>query len=154
MTSFQTIDSEGAFSLKLLSDLVSDRAGERAGTPPIALFLGAGADISSGGLTFAQFKRSAVEQILNEQLFAVTSEEQIEQQFEALFEKHTAARDRGVLIDHLLRRMDQLDPSDSYKLLVLLADAGGVDAFITTNFDVMLEQAATLVGCDVLEVFA
>ncbi len=145
-------DSDGNASLSLLTNLVADRAAEHPDATAIALFLGAGADISSGGLTFAQLKRAAVEQIVRDRLFLATTERQLEEQFELLFEKHTAARDRGILIDHLLHRMNELDPSDAYKLLVLLAEAGGIDAVITTNFDVMLERAETLLDCNVFEV--
>ncbi|HEX8064429.1 MAG TPA: SIR2 family protein [Allosphingosinicella sp.] len=131
---------------------------ERASRSPlsknrICLFLGAGADISSGGITFAELKRRAVSQVAGRTIFDVTPEEEIERHFEETFLK-IPSDDRALLVEWLFREMDELAPSDSYKLLVLLAEAGGVDAILTTNFDIMLEEAQRRLGRDLFQVYA
>lgn len=50
--------------------------------------------------------------------------------------------------------MEPIRPSDSYKLLVLLAEIGGIDTIVTTNFDMMLERAQYELGRDVFQVFS
>jgi hypothetical protein len=131
---------------------------ERAARAPlsknrICIFLGAGADISSGGITFAELKRQAVQQVAGLTLFDVTPEEEVERHFEEVF-RSIPSDDRALLIEWLFREMDDLAPSDSYKLLVLLAEAGGIDAIVTTNFDIMLEEAQRRLGRDLFQVYA
>jgi hypothetical protein len=146
-----TLDSAGL--LATLARLVADRAtGTVRHKKGICVFLGAGADLSSGGLSFADLKRQAVEEFTGRRLFDVTTPEQTEARFEELFERQ-APDDRALLIESLFRRLHALHPSDSYKLLVLTAEAGGIDAVVTTNFDLMLERAQSLLGRDVFQVF-
>ena len=61
---------------------------------------------------------------------------------------------RGIIVEHMFRTMVGLSPSDSYKLLVLLVEARAIDAVITTNFDVMLEEAEGSLSRRVFDVFA
>jgi len=137
-----------------LARLIADRAANPTKhRTKICLLLGAGADISSGGLTFAQLKRQTVEEYLKSPLFDVTTSDDIERRFEQILSE-LMPDDRALLLEHLFRRMQALQPSDSYKLLVLLAEAGGIDAVITTNFDLMLENAQNQLGRDVFQVYA
>src|SRR5581483_5089677 len=62
--------------------------------------------------------------------------------------------ERALLIDWIFHRTQPLEPSDAYKLLVLLAEVGAIDAIVTTNFDLMLETAQSQMGLDVFQVFA
>lgn len=140
--------------LPSLVRLIADRAdAPTRHATKVCFFLGAGADLSSGGLTFAELKRQAIEELSREPLFDISTPDQIEKRFSALF---LSARpdDRALLIESLFRKLQPLSPSDGYKLLVLLGEAGGVDAIITTNFDLMLERAQSLLGRDVFQVFA
>jgi SIR2-like protein len=142
-----------AAGLASLVRLIADRAADPGGhRTKICLFLGAGADMSSGGLSFADLKRSALEELSGRKLFDVTTAARVEAEFEAFF-VDLKADDRALLIESLFRRMQPLRPSDAYKLLVLLAEAGGIDAVVTTNFDLMLERAQALLGRDVFQVF-
>jgi hypothetical protein len=134
--------------------LVADRAANPAiHSKKICLLLGAGADISSGGLTFAELKRQTVKEYLKTSVFDLTTEADIEEQFESFFAE-LKPDDRAILLEHLFRRMQTLQPSDAYKLLVLLAEAGGIDAVVTTNFDLMLEAAQSQLGRNVFQVYA
>jgi hypothetical protein len=144
----------GSARIAELARLVTDRVrSPNIHRTKICLFLGAGADISSGGLTFADVKRDTVGVYLDRPLFGVTSPEDIEKQFELAVEG-MPPDDRALMVDWMFHRMRPAIPSDAYKLLVLLAEAGGVDAVITTNFDVMLEKAQELLGRDLFQVFA
>jgi hypothetical protein len=141
-------------TLAPLIRLIADRAAHSiVHKTKICFLLGAGADISAGGLTFTELKRQAVAEFLKRYLFDVTSPEEIEAEFEGLFLR-LEPDERALLIESLFRRMEPLNPSDAYKLLVLLAEAGGVDAVITTNFDLMLERAQSQLGRDLFQVFA
>jgi hypothetical protein len=144
----------GRDSLASLIGLVTDRAANpRTHKTKVCFLLGAGADISAGGLSFIELKRLAVEEFSKRKLFDVTLPQEIETAFEALFLR-LEPDDRAILVELLFRRMQPLSPSDAYKLLVLLAEAGGVDAIVTTNFDLMLERAQQQLGRDVFQVFA
>ncbi|MHC2432771.1 SIR2 family protein [Bradyrhizobium sp. USDA 4451] len=146
--------SETPEALALLGRLIADRA-----TSPtrhlsrICVFLGAGADLSSGGLTFWELKRQALLEFSKRRLFDITSSSDIEAEFELLFAQQ-APDDKALLIDWLFHRMEPLQPSDAYKLLVLLAENGGVDAIVTTNFDGMLERAEQELGRDLFQIYA
>jgi hypothetical protein len=158
MSDSRAIDSrtheDGTDALAALIGLVADRAANPSTHQvKVCLLLGAGADISSGGLSFAELKRQAVEEFLGRRVFEITQPEEIEQRFESLF-LHLHTDERALLIESLFRRAQALHSSDAYKLLVLLTEAGGVDAIITTNFDFMLEQAQRSLGRDLYHIFA
>ena len=134
--------------------LVTDRAADpRKHRTKVCLLLGAGADISSGGLTFAQLKRRAVEDFTKRRLFDLTPDSVVDRDFDELF-LELEPDERALLVEAAFGRMQQLEPSEAYKLLVLLAEAGGIDAVITTNFDLMLERAQEQLGRDLFQVFA
>lgn len=148
-----TPDAEGE-PIAPLVRLIADRARDPARHKTrICLLIGAGADISSGGLTFAELKRFAIEDFLREPLFDITSSADIDARFESVFLR-LEPDERALLIEALFQRLAPLVPSDAYKLLILLAEAGGIDAVITTNFDVLLERAQALLGRDLFQVFA
>ena len=140
--------------LELLSRLVADRCNSpSAHKKKVCLFLGAGADISSGGLTFSQLKKRIVERFSGRYVFDVSPEDKLQENYER-FIGRLAPDDRAIVLDTMFREMGMLAPSDSYRLLVLLAEAGGVDAVVTTNFDLMLETAQSQLGRNVFQVFA
>jgi hypothetical protein len=151
---FSEVDSDSAASLASLIRLVADRASNRRSHHRrICIFLGAGADISAGGLSFSQLKRQAIEEFARRPLFDITDESIIDAQFDSLFTK-LPPDERALLVEALFRRLRPLRPSDAYKLLVLLAEAGAIDAVVTTNFDGMLEAAQQELGRDTFQVFA
>lgn len=119
----------------------------------ICIFLGAGADVSSGGLTFAELKQQAVERFAGRRTFDVTPPELVDREFERLFVR-LPPDERARLIDAVFRQLAGIEPSEAYKLLVLLVEAGGLDAVVTTNFDLMLETAQSLLGRDLLQVYS
>ena len=137
-----------------IRNLVLNRWRHRASdAPKICLFLGAGADISSGGLTFTAFKRACVEDFSG-RLFRVTDPDEVERRFQALFATELTEDDRVLATERIFRSMSELVPSDAYKLLVLLADARAIDAVVTTNFDTMVEAAQEILGINVFQVYA
>ncbi len=147
-------DIDGPEVLAALVRLIADRAADSIGhRTKLCFLLGAGADVSSGGLTFVELKRQAVEEFTKRPLFDITLPEQIETRFEELFMR-LPPDERALLVEWIFHRMKPLQPSEAYKLLVLLAEAGGVDAVITTNFDLMLETAQSEMGREIFQVFA
>lgn len=119
----------------------------------ICLFLGAGADISSGGLTFAELKHRALERFAQRQLYELTPTDTIDREFDRLF-SNLEPDERALMVEAIFRQLGELEPSEAYKLLVLLIEAGGIDAVVTTNFDLMLERAQQVLGRDLMQVFS
>ena len=141
-------------ALASLVRLIADRAAHAVShRTKVCFILGAGADIGAGGLSFNELKRQAVREFLKRHLFDVTPSEKVEEGFEEIFLR-LEPDERALLIESLFRRIEPLRPSDAYKLLILLAEAGGVDAVVTTNFDLMLERAQSELGRDLFQVFA
>lgn len=144
----------GPETLASLVRLIADRSMDPARhKTKVCFLLGAGADISSGGLSFADLKQEAVDEYCKRRRFDVTLSEEIADRFEDLFAR-LQPDERALLIESIFRRMHPLSPSDAYKLLILLTEAGAVDAVVTTNFDLMLERAQNQLGRDLFQVFA
>src|ERR1700722_8655813 len=149
-----TRQTETPEAMALLGRLIADRAANPARhLVRICVFLGAGADLSSGGVTFWELKRQALAEFGKRRLFDVTSPDDVEAEFEALFARQEPD-DKALMIDWLFHRMQPLQPSDAYKLLVLLAESGGIDSIVTTNFDGMLEKAQQELGRDLFQIYA
>jgi hypothetical protein len=148
----RSVRSEGCLSI--LRELIKDRAAN-PGThlKKVCFFFGAGADLSSGGITFADLKRKTAEELVRRPIFNVTRSESIEDIFEQVYDR-SSPDDRALLIESLFHRVEQLEPADGYRVLVLLAEEGAVDAVVTTNFDVMIEKAQSQLGRNVFQIFA
>ncbi len=142
-------------SLKRLGMLFSRRAsGHLENGEKIALFLGAGADIASGGLSFRELKKVALEHYAEIEPSIAASEELIDHRFQQLFESIDTPSERANLIETVFRLNQELIPSDAYRMLVLLAQQGAVDVIVTTNFDSMLEAAQAEMGVTAIQTFA
>jgi NAD-dependent SIR2 family protein deacetylase len=142
-------------SVGILRTLFYEKArSPEIGRDKICIVLGAGADISSGGLTFNELKRACLEQFSEKSLPSLMSPERVEEAFNEFFETLASERQRGPVLDFLFHGMGAIRPSDGYKLLVLLAKAGIIDAVITTNFDATLEAAQQELGLDVFQIYA
>jgi hypothetical protein len=124
------------------------------GKNSLCLVLGAGADISSGGMTFSEVKKACVEHFSDISLPSLLSPEKIDNYFNEFFEKLVSEKQRASVMDFLFHGMESVKPSDGYKLLVLLAKAGIIDSIITTNFDTTLEAAQEELGLDVFQIYA
>jgi hypothetical protein len=91
--------AEAPGTLAVLTRLVADRAANPARhLAKICFFLEAGADLSSGGISFSELKRQASEQFAKRQLFNITRPEEIEAHFESLFAQQTTD-DKALLVD-------------------------------------------------------
>ncbi len=108
-----------SYELAALASMVADHALKpRAHYRRICLFLGAGADVSSGGLTFAAFKMRAVERYRPGAVFDVTVPEVAGREFAALFDG-LAPDARSALVEALFRQFDGLEPSDGTHSIAL-----------------------------------
>ncbi len=141
-------------SLKRLASLFATRAlGNHNPDEQIVLFLGAGADIASGGLSFRELKRLALSHYAEDEPSAAASEELIDHRFQLLFESIDTPAERARLIEVLFRLNQELVPSDSYRMIALLAQLGAIDCIVTTNFDTMLEAAQDEMGITSIQTF-
>ncbi len=137
-----------------LSSIFTERFENRRNNLKIALFLGAGADISSGGISFSQFKTKFCEKYSDQPILKGTPIDIIDDRFNSLLQSDIESHNRGHIVDQLFREFGALEPSDSYKVLALLAQKKVIDAVITTNFDTMLERAAHSVGVSIFQIFS
>lgn len=137
--------------IRALLRTIAARRQSRRSALPLCLWLGAGADISSGGITFNELKRRFVADSYDES-FRRLPEEEIDTAFQHLVDGLIPHQLRADLIDYL-RRLDSSEVSDSYMLLALLMDNGVVESIITTNFDRMFERAIESVGGRAIHIF-
>ncbi|HEX7316148.1 MAG TPA: SIR2 family protein [Pyrinomonadaceae bacterium] len=135
-----------------ISALIRDRL-DRRSDREVCLFLGAGADISSGGMTFAEFKREFFRHMLGRPT-ATASDATIEREVNAFLSQTSEQERRARLVEATFEINQKRHPSDAYMLLALALEKRAVDAVITTNFDTMLENAEQQLGISVLRVYA
>jgi hypothetical protein len=135
-----------------ISTLIEDRQ-RRHGDRDVCLFLGAGADISSGGMTFTQFKHEVFRLVLRKPT-ATADNDTIEREVNDFFSQANELERRARLVEATFAINQKRQPSDAYMLLALALEKLAVDTVITTNFDTMLETAEQLLGLSVLRVYA
>lgn len=116
----------------------------------ICVILGAGADISSGGILFRELKlRFLRENNLN------MPDNIIDDELDKYFQNCVEQMSRNGRCETLEKIMERHSaPSEGYELLVLLAELGYIDAVITTNFDYLLEETENLLNMHPFSIFA
>ena len=113
----------------------------------ICIFLGAGADIASGGETFSSLKHKFLEKSGHDIPYDTTGIK-VDDIFSEYFEKTTRTQ-RTEILEELMQN-SQLSPSDGYKLLALLVREKLVNAVVTTNFNNIYEIACQQMGTPIL----
>lgn len=115
----------------------------------ICVLIGAGADLSSGGILFRDLKLC----FLEENGCNVPSnimDKNLDEKFENLIDQ-ISQESRCETLDAIMKRNKM--PSEGYSLLVMLAEMGYIDAVITTNFDYLLEETQTLLNLSPFTIF-
>ena len=118
----------------------------------LCLFLGAGADVSSGGALFSDLKKESVSFIRNQQIHEFESFELIDKEFNSIIE-NLDEQARCSVIQRLIKKSEKWIPSDGYKLLILLAKEHCISSVITTNFANLLETTQELMRIDAFQIF-
>lgn len=118
----------------------------------ICLFLGAGADISSGGVLFSDLKKESVAFVRNQKIHDYESSDLIDKEFNRIFET-LDEQSRCRVIQYLINESADWSPSDGYKLLILLAKENCISSVITTNFANLLETTQDYMGIDAFQIF-
>lgn len=118
----------------------------------ICLFLGAGADISSGGVLFSDLKRESVSLVRNTKIHEYESSSVIDKEFDNIINSLDEAS-RCMVVEYLIKNSEQWLPSDGYKLLILLARENCISSVITTNFANLLETTQSQMGIDAFQIF-
>jgi len=111
----------------------------RATESPV-LFIGAGASIASGAKNMEELI-TAVLQDYNIQIGQVGFQEKLTSFYKLMEGLDDAAR-WAVLKDHF----DKLEPSEGYRFLAKLIQAGYFNIILTTNFDRLLEESLLQIG--------
>lgn len=118
----------------------------------ICLFLGAGADVSSGGVSFSELKKESVSFVRNKRIHSYESPDNIDKEFNSIIEA-LDEESRCMVIQRLIKSSDKWLPSDGYKLLILLAKEKCISSVITTNFANLLETTQALMRIDAFQIF-
>lgn len=137
--------------LEFISEL-SAISKQNNGQHGICLFLGAGADVSSGGVSFSDLKKESVSFVRNKKIHAYESIELIDKEFNSIIE-NLDEESRCRVIQRLIKSSDSWLPSDGYKLLILLAKENCISSVITTNFANLLETTQELMRVDAFQIF-
>lgn len=116
----------------------------------VCILLGAGADITSGGKTFRELKMDLLEANGIDITRNIT-DKNLTEKFDDLIEKFTQD-DRSIELESIMEKI--CVPSEGYELLVFLAHLGYIDAVISTNFDVLLEQTEQELSVKPFDIFA
>lgn len=135
----------------LMSEIKSILQGKST-SEGLSFFLGAGADISSGGILFSDLKRRC----LSQQGIALpvhASPLMVDSAFDTYFCSLTE-EERCVVLENLLRETRELHPSDGYRLLVLMAREKFISSVITTNFDNLMEQTESDMGISAFQIYS
>lgn len=116
----------------------------------VCILLGAGADISSGGILFKELKI----RFLEENGYRIPlniSDVILNARFEECLE-NLSQNDRCETLEKVMERSSK--PSEGYELMVLLAQLGYIDAVLTTNFDYLLEETESLLNIKPFSIYA
>ncbi len=119
----------------------------------LSIFLGAGADVSSGGVLFSDLKKEVVAYIRGNSIHEFESNSVIDKEFNEAMEQLTD-ESRSMVIEYFIKNSQQWLPSDGYKLLILMAKEGYISSVITTNFADLLETTQSIMGVDAFYVFS
>ncbi len=108
----------------------------------VCVLIGAGADISSGGILFRELKLRFLEE--NGCVVPVNiNDKELDRKFEEQIDK-MSQNGRCETLESIMQR--HKSPSEGYLLLVMFAELGYIDAVITTNFDYLLEETQDLLN--------
>lgn len=118
----------------------------------LCIFIGAGADIASGGITFLELKKKCL-MYEGVTLPSEPSQLAIDSTFDEYFSS-LRENERCIVLERILRETRKLNPSDGYKLLTLMAREKAISSVITTNFDDLLEKTGQSMGIDAFQVFS
>ena len=108
----------------------------------ICVLIGAGADISSGGILFRDLKLLFLKEngcIVPNNITDKMLDDKFEKQIEKLSQDG-----RCETLEKIMKKNKK--PSEGYLLLVMLAEMGYINAVITTNFDYLLEETQELLN--------
>lgn len=115
----------------------------------ICLFLGAGADISSGGKIFSVLKKEIVDNY-SSYISDGLNPQEIDLAFEKIIDSKEHSRE--VLLDTVNSNSSKT-VSDGYKIMALLAKYGFIETIITTNFFDFLEKTEEYIGESIFDYY-
>lgn len=119
--------------LELISDLTRNASEDN-----ICVILGAGADISSGGILFSDLKKKCLFE-MGYTVYDDSSDVEIDSLFNNFF-SNLHGQERSNILVKLMRETASWKPSEGYQLLLLLAKEHIINSVVTTNFDNLLER--------------
>lgn len=117
------------------------------------LFLGAGADVSSGGILFSDLKKAVVANFRENKIYEQESNALIDKDFNEIIE-NLDDRKRCEIVEYFIKNSQEWMPSDGYKLLILMAKEKCISSVITTNFANLLEKTQEQMGIEAFQIFS
>lgn len=138
--------------IKNINNIINHISSIKEGTykkTGVCVLIGAGADISSGGILFRDLKLlflkengCIVPNNITDKMLDNTFEEQIEK---------LSQDGRCETLEKIMKKNKK--PSEGYLLLVMLAEMGYINAVITTNFDYLLEETQELLNLNPFTIY-
>ena len=141
----------GITKLEFLSEL-TELSNQNKRDHGICLFLGAGADVSSGGVLFSDLKKESVSFVRDNPIHEYEDPSLIDKEFNMIMDT-LDDNSRCAVIQRLIKKSENWLPSDGYKLLILLAKENCISSVITTNFANLLETTEEIIGVDAFQIF-
>ncbi len=138
------------YVIRNIINYVNAIAAQKTSSKGLCLLFGAGADITSGGKTFRKLKID----FINSNGYDVSSDisdQKLTEYFDTCVDKFSESG-RCIELESIMRKYSS--PSEGYEIVVLLAELGYIDAIVTTNFDLLLEETQKRLGIRPFDVFA
>lgn len=116
----------------------------------ICVFLGAGVDVSSGGLLFNSLKNATIEKFSDFSSGALDEKDK-NIIFENIIDDNPEYHTREILLNNI--NDNRFKISDGYRILLLMARYGIIDAIVSTNFFDFLEKSQGEMGINTIDTY-
>lgn len=123
-----------------LLDILKDKNRKKK----ITLFMGAGCDYSSGGISFKNLKQKILSTY-------IADDYTLDLKFEQYL-KNATPEQKNAVVQQATAKLN-LNPSEAYKLLLLLIENKTFDSIFTTNFFTVMEKTQSALNKNVLHIY-
>lgn len=141
--------SDNSFVVQNIINSIKTIKKQQSNLRGVCILLGAGADLTSGGKTFRTLKMDLLKEN-NIDIPDSITDKKLTEKFDNVVERFTLG-ERCAELENIMRK--HCTPSEGYELLVFLAQLGFIDAVITTNFDILLEETERSLFIKPFEIF-
>lgn len=138
------------YKIQNIINYVNAITAQKTSSKGLCFLFGAGADITSGGKTFRNLKIDFLKSNGCD-VSSDISDQNLTEYFDKCVVKFSELG-RCIELESIMRKHSS--PSEGYEIAVLLAELGYIDAIVTTNFDLLLEETQKRLGIRPFDIFA